>query len=1080
MTRASASSTRRSRRGTSLLDPADPGRILCAAAAAALLLLVPGRPAAGQGAGSGGGGAAAAFDASTFHGLHYRWVGPSRGGRVTTVTGVRQRPGTFYMGSTGGGIWKTEDYGRSWRNVSDGYLSTPSLGAITVAPSDPDVVYAGTGSDGIRSNVITGRGIWRSSDAGKTWSFLGLRDVGQIGAVEVDPRDPDRVWVAALGHPFGPNPDRGVYRSTDGGGHREKVLFVSDSVGAIDLELNPADPDVVYAAAWRGQRKPWTIISGCASSCGDGVWKSTDGGDHWRRVLTGEDFPGGLIGKIDLAVSPAAPDRVYALVEARRPARGLYRSDDRGETWRLVSTEPGLLRRPFYYTNVTADPTDADVVYVNDEGFYRSADGGETFERRSTPHGDNHDMWIDPSDPDVFIQSNDGGANVTLDGGKSWSSQDNQPTAELYQVDLDDRFPYWLYAGQQDNTTIAVPSLPPARSAPAGPTAWWEETGGCETGPAVPRPGDPDIVYANCKGRFGRYSRVDGQEESYPVGAEFIYGADPEKLEYRFQRTVPIEVSPTNPDVVYDGSQYVHRTTDGGRTWERISPDLTAHPPSKQVRSGEPITPDLTGEEYFSTLYVIEASPHDSSVIWAGSNDGLVHVTRDGGESWTDVTPPELPKWGRINAIEISPHRAGKAYVAAYRWLLDDWTPYVYRTTDYGRSWTRIADGTRGIPVDDPVRVVREDPERAGLLFAGTEFGMYVSFDDGASWKPLQRDLPRTPVTDIEIRDGDLALSTMGRGFWILDDLEPLRAFGAPVAQSPAHLFSPRPAVRMRYRRPGGYGGPGPADPEFPAPGAAIDYWLGRAPDGPVTLEILDDSGRVVRGFSSSEDGYVPPASGTTADPSLARIGGRERPGVEPGMHRFTWDMRYPGPVEPENLEGGAYGRPTGRGPLAAPGSYGVRLVVDGDTARASFELRIDPRVRADGTTAEDLAAQLALNRRIRDVASRARLVASRLVRTTARVDTALAEGSGPASELRALRVRLQAVADSVLTPGDVAYPRPMLLDQVDYLYGMTTSADQRPGRDAYDRLETLAARTDRRASELAKLEARADELLGR
>jgi photosystem II stability/assembly factor-like uncharacterized protein len=699
-----------------------------------------------------------------FTDLEYRMVGPSRGGRVTAVAGHVDHPGTFYMGATGGGVWKTTDYGITWHNISDGFFATGSIGAIRVADSDSSIVYVGTGSDGIRSNVITGRGMYKSTDAGATWEFIGLRGVGQIGAVLIHPTNPNLVYVAAIGHAFGPGPERGVYRTVDGGHSWENILFVSDSTGAVDLEFAPDDPQTIYASMWRAERKPWTIISGAREG---GVYKSTDGGEHWTKLAGG--LPNELIGKTDLAVSAANPDVLYVLAEAN-PGKGLYRSDDRGESFRFVSDEDGLTRRPFYYLNVDADPNDADVVYANSERFFKSTDGGRTFRRVRTPHGDNHDMWINPANSDLFVQSNDGGANVTLDGGLTWSSQHNQPTAELYQVDVDDRFPYWLYAGQQDNSTIAVPSLPPY-SAPGGATAYWRAQGGCETGPAVPKPGDPDIVYANCKGRFGRYNVKTGQEQQYYVGAQNLYGHNPKDLMYRFQRVSPIEVSPHDPDVVYHASQFLHVTTDDGKTWETISPDLTAFRPERQMASGWPITRDITGEEHYSTIYAVEESPLQKGEIWVGANDGPVHLTRDGGATWTEITPPDLPPEGRVQHVEPSPHRRGKAYVAVLRYLLGDWQPYIYRTTDYGETWTHLTPGTNGIPADFPTRVVREDPDREGLLYAGTEFGLFVSFDDGAHWQPFQQNLPVTPVTDIKVYRRDLVLSTMGRSFWILHNV---------------------------------------------------------------------------------------------------------------------------------------------------------------------------------------------------------------------------------------------------------------------------------------------------------------------
>jgi photosystem II stability/assembly factor-like uncharacterized protein len=994
---------------------------------------------------------------SFFEDLEYRMVGPTRGGRVTAVEGHRSHPGTFYMGATGGGVWKTDDFGQSWRNISDGYFASPSIGSIEIAESDSSVVYVGTGSDGIRSNVIIGRGFYKSTDAGDTWTFLGLPDAGQIGAVKAHPEDPDLVYAAALGNPFRRNEARGVFRSRDGGGSWEKVLFTSDSVGAVDLELHPAEPSTIYAALWRAERKPWTIISGARAE--DGVWKSTDGGDSWQRVTSG--LPAGLIGKVDFAVSAADPDRLYALVEAPAPEQGLYRSDDAGETWRLVNDDPDrqLMHRPFYFTNITADPTDADVVYVNNLRMWKSTDGGETFESIPTPHGDNHDLWINPDDPRVMVQSNDGGANVTRDGGSTWSSILNQPTAELYQVDVDDRFPYWLYAGQQDNSTIAVPSFPPAEPAPAGATAWWKAIGGCETGPAVPKPGDPDIVYANCKGRFGVFNMRTGQEQQYYVGAVNLYGTNPKDLPYRFQRVVPIEVSPHDPDVVYHGSQFVHVTGDGGRTWEPISPDLTAFPPEQQMASGMPINRDITGEEHYSTLYVIEASPHEPEVIWTGANDGPVHVTQDGGLSWTDVTPP-MPRLGRVNAIEISPHNPAKVYVAVYRYLLGDFQPYLFRTTDYGATWTSLTDGENGIPADFPVRVVREDPDRKGLLYAGTDFGMFISFDDGASWQSFQLNLPVTPITDLEVVRKDLVVSTMGRSFWVLDDLTPLHQLDVAAidpysdtsGHSGAQLLRPRDAYRLRYRRPGGFSATNGSDPSYPSPGALIHYYLAQTRESGVSLEILDSAGAVVR-----RDEGVP---------------------AEPGLHRLRWNLRYPGPwssgdeaSEEDNVEGYGLGvegdLDADRGPLAAPAEFRVRLTVDGVSEEQPLTLRIDPRVAAEGVIAADLEAQLDLALRVRDALSDAR-------RGAAAVDSMLAAfDSIPAADrvegASALKTELEEL-QAALTDAERAYPQPMLVSQLEYLYGMLNQADQAPGTDAYARYERLRGELEEILSRLQTL----------
>ncbi len=958
------------------------------------------------------------IDPSLFAGLKYRCIGPTRGGRVTAVAGIPSQPGTFYMGATGGGVWKTKDYGQSWKNVSDGFFETGSIGAIRVAPSDPDIVYVGTGSDAIRSNVIAGRGVYKSGDAGRTWEFIGLRSVGQIGALEIHPQDPNIVFVAALGHAFGPNPDRGVYRTQDGGATWEKVLFISDSTGAADLELAPDDPQTIYASMWRAERKPWTIISGGLEG---GIYVSRDGGVTWSQATEG--LPQGLRGKSDLALSPADPARVYVLMEAPPGGGGLYRSDDRGLSFRRVTDNARLLDRPFYYCNLDADPTDADVLYVNTTGFFKSSNGGKSWQRRSTPHGDNHDMWINPLDPDIFIQSNDGGSNVTRDGGRTWSTQLNQPTAELYQVAVDDQFPYWVYAGQQDNSTIMVPSLPPYAPA-AGPMGFWRAIGGCETGPAIPKPGNPDIVYANCKGRFGRYNKVTGQEQQYYVGAANMYGHNPKDLKFRFQRVSPIHVSPHDPDVIYHASQYLHRTTDEGVTWETISPDLTANEPDKQVISGAPITRDITGEEFYSTIYAVQESRLEKGLIWVGANDGPIHVTRDGGVTWSDVTPADLPPGGRVQTIEPSPHRPTKAFFAAYRYLLGDWEPYIYRTEDYGRNWKRMTTGRNGIPADTPTRVIREDPDREGLLYAGTEFGLYISFDDGEHWQPFQLNLPVTPVTDIKVHRRDLVISTMGRSFWILDDLTPLHQM-TPQTTDAHTLFVPRDAVRMRYR---GFRGSA-AVPEYPVPSVLISYYLVETLEAPVTLEILSVDGECIRTFASRSS--------------------RDRLPSSLGMHRLSWDMRH-GSL----TESGARGQRQRGGPMAAPGTYLVRLTAGKWSRTVRFEILMDPRVEEDGVTRAALIAQERLSLEVRSVLDKARLLQARI--DDLRKELA-ADDSKDSRRVRSTLARLDEIRRALVT-AEGPYPQPQLIDQVQYLYGMLDRADQMPGRDAYRRLDELKA----------------------
>ena len=971
------------------------------------------------------------FDPARFTAMRYRMIGPARGGRVTAVAGVRQEPATFYFGSTGGGVWKTVDAGISWRNITDGAFASASVGSIHVANSDPNVLYVGTGSAAIRSNVSIGKGIYKSTDAGRSWKNVGLPDAGQIGAMVVHPSNPDVAFAAVLGNPFANTTTRGVYRTKNGGVSWEQVLFLNDSVGAADVEMQPGNPNVLYASMWFGMRHPWTILSGGAQ---DGIFKSIDGGDHWTRLAGG--LPTGVMGKADLTVSDAAPQRVYALVEAK-VGGGLYRSDNAGDTWTLMSAASGLITRPFYYDHVHTDPTNADIVYVGTENFYKSTDGGKTFRTMRTPHGDNHDMWINPSNGLVFIQSNDGGANITLNGGLSWSTQENQPTAELYQVAVDEQYPYRVYGAQQDNSTVIVPSLPVSALGLDEPIQGWQRGPGCETGPIMPNRTNPDTVYGGCKGQFSRMSMRTGQEQQHWIGAQSLYGNSNKDLRYRFQRVSPMEVSPHEPHTVYYGSQYVHRSRDEGVTWQRISPDLTANDPKyRDVVSGGAITIDATGEEMYATLYAIRESPITAGLIWAGSNDGPVHVTRDGGKTWMNVTPKDLPPGGRVQNIEPSALRPGAAYVAVLRYLLGDFQPYIYKTEDYGKTWTRLTTGSNGIPADNPTRVVREDPGRAGLLYAGTEFGMYVSFDDGGHWHSLQLNMPITPVTDIRVHRKDLVLSTQGRSFWILDDLAPLQQLNDKVMAASAHLFAPRAAIRYRYRP--GFGGiegdRGATDdtPQYIPPGAVIDYWLG-APSGSVTLHILNAQGAVVRSVSSD------------SAPDTTQAGaGSPRLVVRTGVNRFVWDMTYPGPWSASATVRGR------NGPMAAPGRYTVRLTVNGTSSTQPLTIQPEPRATKDGATPAVLQAQLAHNLRVRDLVSDANQTAE-LLRTA----------RSRASEMDAATLAtLSAIEAEFLTPA-VRYSRPALQTHITYLYSMMLGADARVSKDAADRYTELRKALD-------------------
>ena len=976
--------------------------------------------------------------------LRYREVGPSRGGRVTAVAGVNDQPNVFYMGATGGGVWKTTDYGISWNNISDGYFGSPSIGDITVWQANPQVLYVGTGSDGLRSNVISGDGMYRSRNGGKTWDHIGLESSGHIGAVLVHPADSNTVYVAAIGQAYAPNSERGVFRSRDGGESWEKVLFISEETGFVDLEFHPENPDVIYAAAWHAVRKPWTIISGDEQE--NGIYKSTDGGNTWNKMVEG--LPS-FAGKIDLAVSPAEPDLVMALIEAQGDEGGLYRSDDQGQQWDQVTDNPRLLVRPFYFLNLDLDPTNADVVYVNTLRFMKSEDGGKEWRSLGTPHGDNHAMWINPNNPDIFVQGNDGGANVTLNGGASWSHQFNQPTAELYQVEVDNQHPYWLYAGQQDNyTAIAVPSLPPY-STQAGSPAYIQDVGGCETGPAVPSPVNPNIVYANCKGRFSVYNKATGQEQRYDVGAAFMYGHNPKDLKFRFQRVSPIHVSPHNPEVIYHTSQYVHQTTDGGKTWNIISPDLTAFEPSKQVRSGGPITEDITGEEFYSTIYAIRESKVAEGLIWVGANDGPVHVTRNGGETWTNVTPEGLPEGGRVDAVEPSPHDPAKAYVAVLRYQLGDWMPYIYRTNDYGQSWTLLTPGDNGIANGYPTRVVREDPDQAGLLYAGTEYGLFISYNDGETWQSIQGNLPITPISDINLHRGDLILSTMGRGFWILDQRSALQQFAAEAGKKGV-LYPGNTQYRYRYspytsRQITSY-------PSYPSPGMLIDYELFEDLDQPLELDIYDAEGNLVRAFMSEPD-----TAGTeeahnwqpdmmTGEIARAPSG---RLSAEAGKHRFRWDTRHASGWD-DNPQY-AY---TGGGPSVLPGKYTVAIRVGKDEFyRTEFTLEIDPRVADAGVTMEDLKKQEELALKVQQFMS----VVDKQIYNWQEEADALKEKSRLRGRDAARLATLEKVLESTVT-AEGAYPERKFQDQVSYLYYIVASADQVPGKDAFDRYAELKA----------------------
>ena len=942
--------------------------------------------------------------------LRWRCIGPHRGGRVVAVAGHPTDTASFYFGACAGGVWKTTDGGAYWENVSDGFFETSAVGALAVSPSVPNIVYAGTGEACIRSNVSHGDGVYRSDDGGRTWRNVGLRDTRHIGRVRVHPRDPDLVYVAALGHAWGPNRERGVFRSRTGGASWEQVLFRSEGAGAVDLSLDVQDPRVLYAAVWQAQRSPWGLTSGGPESS---LWRSSDGGDTWSDISRSPGLPAGVLGRIGVAVSPADGRRVYAVVEAEDGA--LFRSDDAGATWQRCSEQAGLRGRPWYYMHVFADPSDVDTVWIADYSLWKSVDGGKTFAEVATPHGDNHDLWIDPADSRRMIEGNDGGACVSFNGGQSWSTIYNQPTAQFYHVCADDQRPYRIYGSQQDNWAISVPS----QSHRGAITATdWIQPGGGESGYIAVKPEDPAIVVGGAvgsgpgAGRLLHYDHRTGQERVISVWPEaYGMGVPPAEHRHRFQWTFPVFYSRWDSRELWIAGNRVFRSTDEGRTWEIVSPDLTRNDPTRLASSGGPIGNDNSGAETYCTIFALAESPHERDVLWAGTDDGLVHLSRDRGRTWQPVTPPELPEWALISVIEPSPHDASTCYVAATRYKLDDTRPYLFRTGDMGRTWTRI---DRGLPADEFTRVVREDPARRGLLYCGTETGVWVSVDDGGSWERLRGNLPVTPIHDLIVKDGDLILATHGRSFWILDDLSPLRQTTAAIAASDAHLFAPRPTVRWRAYR--GHGmNPGPMREiayrlagsigyayrqvesptgekeerpldagENPPNGVIVHYWLREAPVGEVVLTFLDAEGREIRSFRSA--GTASDAGGGASPPK----DDEPRPTRRAGANRFVWNLRGAAAVRLPDNKGRGGTADLLAGPRVPPGTYEARLTVNGRMLAQRFEVVKDPRVLA---TDAELREQFAWARRahgllsrvheavlrLRDVREQATAVASRV-----------------------------------------------------------------------------------------------------
>jgi photosystem II stability/assembly factor-like uncharacterized protein len=927
----------------------------------------------------------APYNAKQFSAMQWREVGPYRGGRSAAVEGIASQPKTYYFGSVGGGVWKTVDGGETWKAVSDGFFGG-SIGAVAVSEWDPNVVYVGGGEKTVRGNVSHGEGVWKSTDAGKTWTNVGLKDSRQIARIRIHPRNPDLVYAAVLGHLFGPNNERGVYRSKDGGKSWERVLFANENAGAVDLAIDPVNPRVLYASTWRVRRTPYSLESGGEGSA---LWKSSDGGDTWTNLSRNKGLPKAPWGISAVTVSRSNAQNVYALIEAEEG--GVFRSRDGGETWEKTNDSRDLRQRAWYYTRIFADPQDEDTVYVTNVRFHKSKDGGKTFTSIATPHGDNHDLWIAPNDPQRMIESNDGGANVTTDGGRSWTKQDNQPTAQFYRVTTDNAFPYRLLGAQQDNSAVRIRSR--SSDSGIGPRDW-DETAGGESGHIVAQPDDPDVVYGGSYGgyltmlnhRTGEFRDLNPWPDN-PMG----YGA--EGATERFQWNFPLLFSPHDPHTMYAASQHLWKTSNGGASWTRISDDLTRNDKSKMGPSGGPITKDNTSVEYYGTIFAVAESALEPGLIWTGSDDGLLHVTRDGGQTWKNVTPASMPQWLMINSIDPSPFDKGTAYVAGTLYKSDDFRPYLYKTNDYGATWTKI---TTGIAADHFTRVVRSDKRRKGLLYAGTERALYVSFDDGGSWESLQLNLPIVPITDLALRDDDLIAATQGRGFWILDDLSPLQQLGSTMDR--IQLFKPRQAWRTGgstpEKQPQGEGA-------NPPQGIVVNYWIDPAvKEGTkVKLAFLNSDGSVIRELEGEVKPPSPPAEAKPAnnaapaeaakepptepaktvgvksegseaeekDPKVEKEKEQNKlPDAKPGLNRYAWNLRYP---EAKKFEGLILWGGGTDGPRVVPGTYNVRLTVGDDTRTTTAELKQDPRTSA---TQADLQAQfdflLGANRKLTDI----------------------------------------------------------------------------------------------------------------
>jgi photosystem II stability/assembly factor-like uncharacterized protein len=980
---------------------------------------------------------------SLFKALQWRGIGPYRGGRALAVAGIPGDANTFFFGAAAGGVWKTTDGGATWLPLTDG-TAISSVGAIAVAPSDHNIIYVGAGEAAPRGDMTYGDGVYKSVDGGKTWSHLGLTDSRQIGALIVDPKNPDIVLVAAFGHAFGPNAERGVFRTTDGGKSWTKVLYKDAHTGAIDVSFDPHDSSIVYAALWQARRQPWNFSSG---GPGSGLYRSTDRGVTWTH-LSGNGLPAGILGRIHVSVSGADSRRVYAMIEAEQG--GLFRSDDGGVHWQRINDDGRLSQRAWYFSTILADPRDVDTLYAENTGLFRSTDGGKTFELLPARHGDHHGLWIDPTNPDRIIEASDGGASISFDRGKTWSTQNNQPTAQFYHVSVDNRFPYYVYGAQQDNSSIAIASMDDEGAIVQRD---WYDVSNAEAGFVLADPRDAEIVYGTNENLINRFNKKTMQMQVISVWPVDVSGHAAKDLEHRFNWTSPLAMSPFDPDTLYYGMERLYKTTDDGHSWSAISTDLTRNDKSKQEASGGPITKDITSVEYYDTIFAIAESPLKKGMIWVGTDDGLIQLTHDGGGSWTNVTPHDMPQWSTISMIEPSRYDANTAYVAVDRHKLDDVKPYVFETRDGGKSWSRI---DAGLPEGSFVHAVREDSVRRGLLYAATETGVFVSFDSGRHWQSLQLNLPRSPVHDLVVKGDDLVIATHGRSFWILDDVTPLREVEAASAAQTAYLYKPETGYRLYYpdqvdtRPPAG---------QNPPAGVLIDYYLPSTPTGPLSLDIVDATGGVVRHVSSVKAQGVeqPPEWPDQVHPADTLPGAR-------GMNRFVWDLRYDDPVQ---IPGAFYAGLPPRGPIAMPGNYVLKLTYNGQTHAAPLTIQADPRVTGSLAGLQQKFAlamevyhdQDTLHRTVNDIRTFKSEVAAGLKAVSDKPNSAAltAEGNAllqQASQIEGalMQVNIKGSEANLNFPG-------MLNEQIYSFAGLLDDADTAPNQQETDTYAGLHAR---------------------